>query len=233
MTSAMGELHAISHDIRKVGYKKLPRNIERAAVIFSYGKSHRNYEASKECLQFGKLAKYIQCELYIFNDPTIDDFIDVMRHFLTQTKQVLLCFTVANRINGKSSSEQPEIPLVNGTVDPELLYDMLNSKKKESKLFFFMDGINKPEDWKPEKNGCNKEGIYVCAPYAVSDDATQFDTQQESFFASQLKKVVKAYPDESLENISVVLDEQINPFGLKTFVASYPAKLVGEQKCFI
>ena len=96
-----------------------------------------------------------------------------------------------------------------------------------------MDGINKPEDWNPEKNGCNKEGIYVCAPYAVSDDATQFDTQQESFFASQLKKVVKAYPDESLENISAVLDEQINPFGLKTFVASYPAKLVGEQKCFI
>lgn len=233
MTSTMNELLAISHDIRKLGWKKLPRNVERAAVIFSRGKSHRNLEGAKECLKFGKLAKYMLCEVFFIIDPTVDEFIDVMRHFVTETKEILLCFTASNTLNAKSSAAAPMIPFVGDNVDPELLFDMLNSKKPENKIFFIMDGINKPDDWDPKKNGSKRDGVYVCAPYAASADAIQFDSEQESFFATQLYKVVKAFPDSALSEIVGVLSEQIEPFGLKPFVASYPPNLVNEPRCFV
>ena len=233
MTSAMRELAAISHDIRKLGWKKLPRNIQRAAVIFSHGKSHLNLESSKTCLRFGKIAKYMLCEVFYILDANVDEFIDVMRHFVTETTEILLCFTVANKVDANSSSQPPAIPFVGSSVDPELLFDVANSKKVSSKMFFFMDGINKPEDWDPKKNGCTKSNVYVIAPYAASPDAIQFDSQQESFFGSQFHKVIKSIPDAPLTEVAKVLDEQVEPFALKTFVASYPPNLINEPNCFV
>ena len=233
MTSAMRELAAMSHDIRKLGWKKLPRGVQRAAIIFSYGKSHLNLECSKTALRYGKIAKYMLCEVFYILDATVDEFIDVMRHFVTETSEILLTFTIANKIDANSSSQPPAIPFVGSSVDPELLYDMLNSKRLDLKLFFIMDGINKPEDWDPKKNGASKSNIYVIAPYAASADAIQFDSQQESLFGSQFHKVIKAFPDGALSEIAKVVDEQVEPFALKTYVASYPPNLVNEPNCFV
>lgn len=235
MTSAMRELAAISHDIRKVGFRKLPRNIERAAVIFMHGKSHLNLEGSKESLKFGKLAKYMYCEVFVMVDATVDDFIEVMRHFVTETKEILLCFTVANKVNGKSSEAPSEIPFVGGSVDPELIFDLGNSISNGCKLFYFLDGINDPKNWDPKANGANKDGIYIMAPYAdtKAPEVVQFDSNQEGFFSLHLNKVVKAFPEESFGQIAKVLSEQIETFGLKVFAAANPPSALSEQECFV
>ncbi|EAY15360.1 hypothetical protein TVAG_224360 [Trichomonas vaginalis G3] len=235
MTSAMRELAAISHDIRKIGFRKLPRNIERAAVIFMRGKSHLNLEGSKESLKFGKLAKYMYCEVFVMTDATVDDFIEVMRHFVTETKQVLLCFTVANKVNDKSSTGPTEIPFVGGSVDPELLFDLGNSIQAGVKLFYFIDGINDPKNWDPKANGSTKPGLYFMAPYAdtKATDIIQFDSNQEGFFSLHLNKVIKAFPEESFGEIARVLEEQIEPFGLKVFAAANPPSALSEKECFV
>ena len=233
MTSAMRELAAISHDLRLLGWNKLPRDIPRAAVIFSYGKSHLNLECSKTALRFGKIAKYMLCEVYYILDATVDEYIDIMRHFVTETTEILIQFTIANKLDANSTSRPAEIPFKDSSVDPGLLFDIGNSKKISSKLFFFLDGINKPEDWDPKKNGCTKSNVYIIAPYAASPDVSQFDSQQESLFASQFHKVIKSLPDAPLTEVAQIFEEQVEPFSIKLFIASYPSHLINEPNCFV
>lgn len=234
-TNSLRELAALSHDIRKIGWKKIPKNMERACVIFINTKSHLNSQSPKAAVKFAKLAKYMECEVFVINNPTVNEYIDAMRYFLTDVSDFLACYAICNKLDSKLPTKPAEIPLADGVVDPDLFYDMLNSKKPESKVFFAIDAINNPKDWDPAANGANRPGIYVMAPYADTSnpEIEQFDHSQESIFNLELNKVVKSMPDGTLGDIANTLEEIILPFGNKVYAAAYPASLVRDGPCFV
>jgi hypothetical protein len=174
--TAFNDLAAIGRDIRKVGWNKLPTNVERAGLVIVNTRSHLNQRPSRQALKMGKLAKYMETDLYYLLDPTVDEFIDLLRHFVTEVTEFLFIFTGAVKI-GQELVDQPAlIPVKGGSVDPDLLFDLLNSKLEDSRIIFALDGVNRPDDWTPSEHGVDRPGVTFVAPYPDPAQAslTQF-----------------------------------------------------------
>jgi hypothetical protein len=229
-TNAFRDLAAISRDIRKVGWNKLPTGVERTGLIIINTKAHRNQQASKAALKMGKLAKYMETELYYLLDPTVDEFIDLLRHFVTEVSEFLFIFTGAVRISQAFIDDPAEFRLNGGVVDPGLLFDLLNSKQEDSRIVFALDGVNRTNDWDPAANGVDRPGVTFVAPYPDPAQASvdQFDSTQESLFALELSKVVKSEPEITGKNLVAAMNRELRPFGMRLFLAAYPAAVAGE-----
>jgi hypothetical protein len=81
--TAFNDLAAIGRDIRKVGWNKLSTNVERVGLVVVNTRSHLKQRPSSQALKMGKLAKYMETDLCYLLDPTVDEFIDLLRHFET------------------------------------------------------------------------------------------------------------------------------------------------------
>jgi hypothetical protein len=228
--NAFRELASISRDIRKVGWNKLPTGVERAGLIIINTRAHRNQQASKAALKMGKLVKYMETDLYYLLDPTVDEFIDLLRHFVTEVTEFLFIFTGAVRINQTYIDDPSEIKLSGGSVDPGLLFGLLNCKQEDSRVVFALDGVNRTRDWDPASSGVDRPGITFVAPYPDLAQATldQFDSTQESLFALELTKIVKRDPEITGKNLIAAMNKELQPFGMKLFLASYPAAMATE-----
>lgn len=233
MTSTLREIAVISHDIRKITLKKIPKSMPRATVLFLNTKVHSNSESHKEVLKFAKISKYADCEVFFMVNATVDEFINVMRIFVTDVVEFLSVFAVCNRISLDLASKPPGLQFEDGVVDPALLFDILNCKAEENKILFSMDAINKPSDWIPSQHGAERSGVFLLAPYAdpSSTDPTQFDRNTDAFFPHELSKVIKNDPTATLEQIATELENVICQFGLKVFAASYPENLYATEPC--
>jgi hypothetical protein len=229
-TSAFRDLAAIARDVRNIGWNKLPTNLERASIVIVNTKAHLNQQPSKTALRFGKLGKYADSEVFYLIDPTVDEFIDVIRHFITEVTEFLFLFLCATKISHRLVDDRPEIKLKNGSVDPDLLFDLLNCKQQGSRVCCISDGVNRTQDWVPEKYGVDRPGIMFVAPYPDPGQAKldQFDSQQESVFALEIDKVLKSDPEINAKNLAKKVDVELKPFGQKVFVASYPEDITTE-----
>jgi hypothetical protein len=229
-TNAFRELASISRDIRKVGWNNLPTGVERAGLIIINTRAHRNQEASKAALKMGKFAKYMETELYYLLDPTVDEFIDLLRHFVTEVSEFLFIFTGAVRISQNFIDDPPLIKLNGGTVDPALVFDLLNCKQEDSRVVFALDGVNRIKEWDPVANGVDRPGITFVAPYPDPAQASldQFDSTQESLFALELSKIVKCDPEITGRDLVTAMNKELRPFGMKLYLASYPAAVATE-----
>jgi hypothetical protein len=178
----------------------------------------------------GKLAKYMETDLYYLLDPTVDEFIDLLRHFVTEVTEFLFIFTGAVKI-GQDLVDQPAlIPVKGGSIDPDLLFDLLNSKLEESRIIFALDGVNRPQDWIPGEHGVDRPGVMFVAPYPDPAQAslTQFDSSQESLFALELTKILKSDPEMTGATLVSKVSKELEVFGMKLFVASYPSAMTTE-----
>jgi hypothetical protein len=178
----------------------------------------------------GRLAKYMETEVYCILDPTVDEFIDLLRHFVTETTEFLFIFTCATRI-GQSLVDSPsEIKVKGGSVDPALLFDLLNCKQTDSRIVFASDGVNNTNDWDPVKNGVDRPGVSFVAPYPDPQQSslTQFDSKQESLFALELAKIIKCDPEIRGKDLVLAMNKELVPFGIRLFLAAYPAAMVTE-----
>jgi hypothetical protein len=228
--TAFNELAAISRDIRKVGWNKLPTHVERAGLIIVNTRSHTNQKPSRQALRMGKLAKYMETELYYLLDPTVDEFIDLLRHFVTEVTEFLFIFTGAVKI-GQDLIDQPSlIPLKGGSVDPDLLYDLLNSKLEESRIIFALDGVNRTEDWIPSEHGVDRPGVMFVAPYPDPAQASliQFDSSQDSLFALEIAKILKSDPEMTGQTLTAKVTKELQAFGMRLFLVSYPPEMTTE-----
>jgi hypothetical protein len=223
-TSAFRDLAAIARDIRLIGWKKLPTRLERASIVIVNTKAHLNQQPAKTALRMGKTGKYADSEVFYLVDPTVDEFIDTVRHFVTEVSEFLFIFACATKISQRLVDEKSEIKLKNGSVEPALLFDLLNSKQRNSRVCFVSDGVHRTEDWIPEKYGVDRDGIMFVAPYPDPAQARleQFDSQQEGVFAMELDKVLKSDPEINAKKLAEKVTAELKAFGMKMFVASYP-----------
>jgi len=234
-SNPLREIASISRDIRKIGWEKLPRQIPRACLIFCNIRAHRNSESPKESLKIAKLAKYLNCEIFLIVDATLEEFIDAMRHFITEVTEFLLIFTAANRIITGKKTETPSIQFKDDSVDPELMYDLINCKNPASRVFLLMDAIDHPSHWDLSKFPMNRNGIYVMSAYPDSSqkETIQFDSAMNGVFSVALSKSIKANPDGTLASISKEVDKDLTPFGQKTYVSSHPSNLAESSQFLI
>ncbi|OHS99237.1 hypothetical protein TRFO_08484 [Tritrichomonas foetus] len=228
--NALRELASVAHDIRKVGWNKLPTGIEHAGLIICNTRAHINQQSPKQAAKMGKFAKYMELEVYYIIDPTVDEYIDVLRHFLTEVSEFLFVFNSTTKIGQDLVDEPPKIPLKGGFADPELVFDLLNCKVPESRVCFLMDGINDPAQWDPKKNGVTRDGVLVMAPYPDPRQASveQFDSQQESLFAIEVNKIFKTDPEMTGKALATQVATELQPFGMRVFVASCPPQFATE-----
>ena len=222
--NALRELAAVARDIRKLGWDKLPTNLEHAGLIIFNSHAHTNMESPKQAAKMGKFAKYMDLEVYYIIDPTVDEFIDVMRHFLTEVSVFLFVFCGACKISQQTVDDPPRIPLSGGVVEPDLLFDLLDCKIPESRVCFLLDGVNNPDQWDPKKNGVNRDGVLFMAPYPDPRQAIcqQFDSQQESLFALEVNKIFKTDPEMTGSTLAKLVTQELQPFGMRVYVASTP-----------
>lgn len=227
---ASRELAAISRDVRKVGWNKLPTGLERAGLIIVNTKSHLNQQAAKSALKMGKLAKYMECDLYYLIDPTVDEFIDLIRHFITDVSDYLFISMISTKLHHDLVDEPAEFKVKGGSIDPELLFDLLNCKVPESRVCFVLDGVNNPKDWDPAKNGVDRDGVLFMAPYPDPAQASldQFDSTQESLFGLELAKIIKCDPVIKGKDLANAIAKELQPFGMKVHIASYPPEMATE-----
>jgi hypothetical protein len=193
-------------------------------------KAHLNQQPGKTALRMGKFGKYMDSEVFYLIDPTVDEFIDLIRHFVTEVTEFLFVFVCATKISHRLVDEPPEIKLKNGSVDPDLLFDLLNCKQQSSRVCCISDGVNRIADWIPEEHGVDRPGITFVAPYPDPAQARldQFDSQQESVFALEIDKVLKSDPEINAKKLAAKVDVELKPFGQKMFVASYPEAISTE-----
>lgn len=224
------ELAANGHDLRKLGWNKLPSGHERVGLLFMNTQTHMNEESAKTCAKIAKLMKYMQMEVFFVSDPTVDEFINAMRHFITDVSEYLFCFYCGTKIHQSLANQPSVLKMRDGDIDPELLYDLMNSKIPESKVAFLMDGITSPEKWDPSKNNVNREGVIVIAPYAdpSQNDTQQFDSTMNGFFAVELSKIIKSDPEMTGESLTAALNQELSIVGMKVYCASYPAEFKSE-----
>ena len=218
------EIASIGHDIQKIKWDKLPTDLERIGVLFINTRAHLNEQSVKSCVKIAKLMKYMELEIYFIINPTVDDFVDIMRRFVTQVTDYLFCFYIGTKIQQALVDSPAVLKMKGGDVDPELLFDLLNSKKEESKVAFVTDGFNDPSKWDPSKNGVTRSGVIVLAPYPdpAQSKTEQFDTSMESFFALELNKTIKSNPEITGAELAQSLSTDLNIVGTKVYCASCP-----------
>lgn len=228
--NALRELASVGRDIRKIGWNKLPTNVEHAGLVICNTHAHLNQRAPKQAAKMAKFAKYMELEVYYLLDPTVDEFIDVMRHFVTEVSDFLFIFLGATKISQLLVDESPDIKLEGGSADPELIFDLLNSKVPSSRICFLLDGVNNPSNWDPKKNGVTRDGVLVMAPYPDPSQASteQFDSRQESLFAIEINKVFKTDPEMTGKELASLVSTELKPFGMRVYVASYPPEFASE-----
>lgn len=229
-STPLSELAAIARDVRKVGWNKLPTGLERVSLIIVNTRAHRDQQPSRTALRFGKLAKYMETEVLYLLDPTVDEFIDLLRHFLTDVSEFLFIATVACKIGQDLVDERPLIKLKGGSVAPDLLFDLLNCKMHESRVCFALDGVNNTSAWTPSEHGVDRDGVLFIAPYPDPAQASldQFDSTQESLFAMEMAKIIKLEPTITGKNLQLELTKELQPFGMRVFVSAYPPEMASE-----
>jgi hypothetical protein len=149
---------------------------------------------------------------------------------VTETSEFLFIFACATRI-GQSLVDGPaEIKVKDGSIDPALLFDLLNCKQNESRIVFASDGVNNTKDWDPAKNGVDRPGVSFIAPYPDPQQSslTQFDSKQESLFALELAKIIKCDPQINGKDLVAAVNKELVPFGMKLFLAAYPPAIATE-----
>ena len=223
-------LSSIGHDLRRFSLNKLPTSLERVALIFVNMKTHKNQQSPKSALKMGKLAHYMELKIYYIIDPTVDEFIDIMRYFITEVSEYLFIFSIATVIDQKFAKQPAQIQMKDGYADSQLIGDLLNSKVPESRVCFLMDGVNNPNDWTPSKLGLNRDGILIMSPYPdpAQKSVQQFDSTAESLFALEVNKIYKMDPEMTGDKLAKLVTEELKPFGMKVFVASYPPEFATE-----
>ncbi|KAK8858176.1 hypothetical protein M9Y10_013277 [Tritrichomonas musculus] len=228
--NALRELASVARDIRKIGWNKLPTGVEHAGLIIANTHTHLNQRSPKQAAKMAKFAKYMELEVYYILDPTVDEFIDVLRHFITEVTEFLFIFCGATKISQELVDDPPLIQLSKGTADPELVFDLLNSKVPASRICLLLDGVNDPSHWDPKKNGVTRDGVLIMAPYPDPSQASldQFDSRQESLFAVEVNKVFKTDPEMTGRELANLVSSELQPFGMKVFVASYPPEFANE-----
>lgn len=229
-STPLSELAAIARDVRKVGWKKLPTGLDRVSLVIVNTRAHLNQQPSRTALRFGRLAKYMETEVLYILDPTVDEFIDLLRHFLTEVTDYLFIATVACKIGQDLVDEKPLIRLKGGSVDPDLLFDLLNCKNHDSRVCFALDGVNNTSAWVPSEHGVDRDGVLFIAPYPDPAQASldQFDSSQESLFAMEMSKIIKTDPTITGKNLATALTKELQPFGMRVFVSAYPPEMASE-----
>ena len=232
MTSnPLREISSISHDIRLIGFKKLPRKISRACLIFCNFKAHKNSESPKESLKIAKIAKYLECEVYFITDATVEEFIDAMTHFLIETTEFLFIFMAVTDITKPLINKSELIQLKNDNIEPELIFDLFNSKNTNNKIFFLLDAIYNPINWNLNNYNFKKNNIYLMAPYPESNnkEIIQFDRSMNGIFSLTLSKIIKSNPESSIEIISKLIENEISNFGQKIYYNTFPNNLIQQN----
>ncbi|KAH0793023.1 hypothetical protein GPJ56_003074 [Histomonas meleagridis] len=230
MANPLVNLAAIGHDLRKFSLSKLPTSLERVALIFINMKTHKGQQSPKAALKMGKLAHYMELKIYYIIDPTTDEFIDIMQHFVTRVSEYLFIFSVATVIDQKFNNQPAQIQMKDGYADSQLIGDLFNSKDPESRICFLMDGVNNPNEWTPSKLGLKRSGVLIMAPYPdpAKKSVQQFDSTAESLFALEVDKIYKEGPEMTGANLAKAVSEELKPFGMKVFVESYPPEFATE-----
>jgi hypothetical protein len=172
----------------------------------------------------------METEVYYILDPTVDEFIDLLRHFVTETSEFLFIFACATRIGQSLVDNPPEIKVKGGSVDPALLFELLNCKQTDSRIVFASDGVNNTKDWDPANNGVDRPGVSFVAPYPDPQQSSlsQFDSKQESLFALELAKIIKCNPQINGKDLVVAVNKELLPFGMRLFLAAFPTAIATE-----
>ena len=229
-STAFRELAAFSRDIRKVGWNNLPTGLDRASLVIVNTKAHLNQQPAKSAVRFGKLAKYMETEVFYLTDPTVDEFIDLLRHFLTEVREFLFIVTIACKIGQDLVDEKSQIRLNGGIMDPDLLFDLLNCKDPDSRVCFVLDGINNTKDWVPNEHGVDRDGVMFIAPYPDPAQASleQFDSKQDPFFGLEMAKIIKSEPNITGKALASAMTRELQPFGMRVFVSAYPPEMASD-----
>lgn len=223
-SNPLRQLASMSRDIRAIGISKLPRNLQRACIIFYNRKSQLGERSAKTCLKIGKAAKYMQLDVFVLQDGTEDEFIETLRHFVSTTSEILLAFACGQNITQGQGTDG--IPLSGGVADPDLVYDIFSLKPTESKVCFLTDAIFTKEAWDKEA----PHGVLFMAPYPDRDASvvSQFDASEESFFAVLFNNFIKTNPDATPDDIATALEERLSSFGQKVFLKTFPPQFATE-----
>lgn len=227
-SNPLRDLQGLARDIRKIGWSRIPINIERACLLILDVNAYQTNAPYLAAIRFAKLARWASCEVYFICEPSVSEFVDALHHFSTQTLNLLTIFYAGNPISQEFLDKDPALKCVNGTVGPSLVYQTLNDKQDDLRIIFMMDGVNDPIAWDPEDQELDAPGIMFMAPYPDSKQAhlQQFDLKNESLFLQELYTALKANPRLTGGEVATIVQKEIVEFGQKVFVSSHPIEFM-------
>lgn len=197
-------------------------------MIFLRTTAFHTNAAFVSAIRVAKLARWANCEVYFITDPSVEEFVDGVRHFATQTVKFCMFYVAGNEISQDAENPSPAIRLQLGTVGPDLIYQTLNEKRSELRIVWIMDGVNSPYEWDPADQELDELGILFIAPYPDQKQAhlQQLDLKNESIFIQEVYTCLKSEPMMTGDELQKRLQKEIVEFGQKVFCGAYPTEFM-------
>ena len=218
------DLAAAARDIRQIGMRRVPINIERACVIFVNQYAYHNTASIQSAIKIAKFAHWANCEVYYSIDPNVSEVVEILTHFSTNVTKFTFFYFSGNPISQETIESKAAIKVSNGSVGPNLIYSTLDQKDPELQIVLCIDGINRPRPWNPQEQELTQPHISILAPYPDPEQAhlQQLDLKNDTIFINEFWTAIKTQPAATLDEIVKQISPELNLFGQKVFACSDP-----------
>jgi hypothetical protein len=227
-SNPLRDLAQLARDIRKIGWSRIPINIERSCVLFLNVNAYQTNAPFVSAIRVAKLARWANCEVYFICEPSVPEFVDAIRHFSSQTIKLCLFYYAGNPISQDKVEGSSALTVHLGTVGPSLVYQTIDQKQTNLRLIWTMDGVNNPKAWDPREHDLDQPGVLFIAPYPDPEQAhlQQFDLRNESLYIQELYTALKSNPFLTAGAIVKKIEPALVKFGQKVFCAAVPDEFV-------
>ena len=223
-SNPLRDLAAAARDIRAIGMRRVPINIERACVIFVNQYAYHNTASIQSAIKIAKFAKWANCEVYYSIDPNVQEVVEILTHFSTMVTNFTFFYFSGNPISQEMIESKAAIKTTNGTVGPNLIYSTLDQKNPELQIVLCIDGINRPGPWNPLEQDLQQPHVTILAPYPDPDQAhlQQLDLKNDTIFINEFWTAIKTQPAATLDTIVRQISPELKLFGQKVYACSSP-----------
>ena len=234
-TNPLRDLASAARDIRSIGMRRVPINIERACVIFVNQYAYHSTASILSAIRIAKFAKWANMEVYYMVDPSVSEVEEVLTHFTTMVSKLSFIYFSGNPISQETMDGKAAIKVSNGTIGPNLIFSTIDQKDENLQLILCIDGINRPEAWNPLDQDLETPHTTIIAPYPDPNQAhlQQLDLKNETIFITEFWNAIKGSPSATLKDIRDKVAPELELFGQKLFAQSFPETDVTERSLIL
>ena len=218
------DLASAARDIRAIGMRRVPINIERACVIFVNQYAYHTTASIQSAIKIAKFAKWANCEVYYMIDPNIQEVGEVLQHFSTMVTKLTFFYFSGNPISQETIEGKACIKVSNGVIGPNYIYEVIDQKDENLNVVLCIDGVNRPGPWNPIEQELQNPHVAFFAPYPDPKQAhlQQLDLKNDTIFINEFWTAIKTQPSATLDTIARQISPELNLFGQNISAVTFP-----------